>query len=86
MNINRGTTIETAIKIPYKIYEQHKVEQTINEYIDQIFGGTDGDYFVMNSMKRRNMQGTEFKIVLVEDRDQIKHQVYFELIQIKEKT
>jgi hypothetical protein len=86
MNLHIANTIEKAIKIPFKQYEQHKVEQIVNEQINRLFGGTDGDYFVMNIVTRRNMQGKEFKIVLVEDRDQIKHQVYFELVPMEKAT
>ena len=80
MILHVADTVEKAIKIPVKQYGQHQVEQLVNEYIEKLFGGTDGDYFTMNSVVRRDMSGREFKIVLVEDRDQVKHQVYFELV------
>ena len=86
MMIHRGTSTQDAIKIPFKIYEQHQVEYKINEYIDQMFGGTDGDYFVMSNQLRKDINGKQFKILLVEDRDQIKHSVYFELIQLDKTT
>lgn len=86
MQIHRGTTVETAIPITYKTYGQHNVEQIINEYIDQMFGSNDGNYMVLNSQHRTDLKGREFKILLVEDRDNVKHQVYFHLIPTEQKT
>jgi hypothetical protein len=86
MNLYVANTIEKAIKIPLKIYGQSSAEQLINEHINRLFGGTDGDYFVLNSVKQRSINGKEYKIVLVEDRDQVKHQVYFEYVPLESNT
>lgn len=83
MRIHRGTTIETAIEIPFKLYEQHNVEYKINCYIDEMFGLTDGDYFVKAAQFKTDLKGQQFKIVLIEDRDREQHQVYFKLIPLE---
>lgn len=82
MNIQIANSVATAIKVSVKLYGQHNAEQVINEHINNIFGGTDGDYFIVNSMKRQTPNGKEYKLVLVEDRDQVKHQVFFELVPV----
>ena len=80
MKLHIANSVENAIKLNVQSFGQHQIEHTVNEHIAHLFGGEDGDYFTMNSMVRRDMTGREFKIVLVEDRDKVRHQVYFELI------
>ena len=80
MNIYRASTADTAIKIPATIGESHKSDKIIEQYIEQMFGGLNGDYFIMNTQIRTDIKGRTFKILLVEDKDEEKHTLYFQLI------
>jgi len=77
MKIYRGDSAQNAIVIPAKIGEQSRADETIDATINQIFGSKNGDFFVHASQLRRDITGKTYKIVLVEDKDEIRHQVYF---------
>jgi hypothetical protein len=77
MKIYRGDTAETAIVIPAKAGELSRSDQIIDATINEMFGSRNGDFFVHASQLRRDITGKTYKIVLVEDKDAVRHQVYF---------
>jgi hypothetical protein len=82
MIIHRGTSPDNAIKIRYSQNDLSKADQIIAHYIDELFGQNDSDYFIHNSYNRTDNKNRHFRLMLIEDRDTIKHTVYFEYIKL----
>lgn len=84
MQNNIATTKENAIVIHCKLYENSKVEETIMSHIENTFGKKDGSYFIKGNQEVRDIKGDIYKILLVEDSDNITHQLYFRIIRTQD--
>lgn len=83
MKIHRSTSKDTAIRI--NILDTHEaVDDVITRELGQLFGNRDGDYFVHSSEKRTIISGRVFMLLLVEDKDEDRHMMYFELVKGKQ--
>lgn len=80
MKIQIANSIENAIKIPCDVYKESQAEQLVNFEINKIFGSLNGDFFILNETNRKDMKGRTFKIIYVEDKDEDRHTLYFQLI------
>jgi hypothetical protein len=80
MIIHRATSADNAIKINAKLGESYRTEEQIEAHINELFGRNNGDFFVIGSQTRKDFNGRLFKIVTVEDKDEDKHSVFFQLI------
>ena len=80
MEVHRATDSNTAIKVPARVGESHKIDYAVEQYLNEIFGHSNGEYFIVNSSERSDFQGRKFRILVVEDKDEIKHTLFFELI------
>ena len=77
MNKPDGKTPETAF-----IIEDSSGEMTssIGELIENMFGGTDGCYFVHSeTTMEQKKTGNRYKVLFVEDSQGLKHSVYFQI-------
>ena len=84
MNIHRATSAKTAIQIHVKENELGNADYVIDKHIQEIFGGIDGNFFVHNSRIMESFDKSKtYKVFLIEDRDQVKHTVFFELVKEK---
>ena len=80
MKIYRATDSETAIKIPAKVGESHKIDYAVEQHLNEIFGVANGSYFIINSQERSDFSGRKFRILYVEDKEEEKHSLFFQLI------
>lgn len=80
MEIYRGIDSNDPIKVSAKVGEAHKIDYAVEQYLNQIFGGNNGDYFIINSQERSDFKGDKFRILFVEDKDEVKHSLFFQLI------
>lgn len=78
-----ANTSANAIEIKCPKFGQSQAEYEINGIIEKIFGKEDGNYLVLASEIREDLKRDTYKIVLVEDKDKDKHQLYFKLISPK---
>ncbi len=77
MEIIRGTGIDNPIKITNGLYLSDEI--ILNE-IETLFGSKDEAYFIINTQAIQLSDKRRFKIVYVEDKDRIKHSVFFQLV------
>lgn len=80
MIIYRGSSKEDAIKIKNNGKNISDIEQIISQTFCELFGRRDGDYFVHNSYLRKDMQGKLYKIFSIEDKDEQRHSIFFEIV------
>jgi hypothetical protein len=80
MQIQRGLTKEDAYKITNDPKDASKADRVISETLLSIFGKLDGDYFIHNSYTRKDLSGRPFKLFYVEDKDEDRHTIFFELV------
>lgn len=80
MIIHRGTDKDNSIKIKYPVKNPSLFDQIVAHYLDELFGFRDGDYFIHTAQERTDNTGRRFRILFVEDKETIKHQVFFEYI------
>ena len=80
MKIHRATSADNSIKLHTKPYEETNIDSMISNHLDEMFGSKNGDYFILNAQTRSDFRGKKFRILLVEDKEMDKHQLYFEII------
>lgn len=73
-----GETKETALKV--ESASSGLVNRDIYKYIEDTFGKEDGEYFIHNETEKEDRQtGKKYKILMVEDKDNKFHQVWFDI-------
>jgi len=80
MKIYRGTDSETAIKVAAKVGESHKIDYAVEQHLNELFGVANGAYFIINSREQSDFSGRKFRILYVEDKDEDRHSLFFQLI------
>lgn len=80
MIIHRGTSLKEAIKVKTNPHDSSYAESLIEHYLDELFGLEDGAYFIHSSAIHQIQNYRKFRVMLIEDKDTIKHQIFFEYV------
>ena len=74
MEIHRGTSALDPIEIVYTFLSD--ISEQAHKITDQLFGNNDGNYFVLSEQMTK-FRNEDYYVIYAEDRDQVKHSIYF---------
>jgi len=83
MKIYRGLTKDEAIPVYIDPNDLSCKDRIVDQTLEEMFGKNDGEYFVINSMLRTDNERQIFRVMYIEDKDNVKHTIYFKYIKAK---
>lgn len=79
MIIHRGIDAKTAFVLNKKGGMLAYIDEDISKVLDSLFGDKNGAWSIHSKQMRKDMTGTEFCIIQLEDKDKDLHTLYFKI-------